>query len=97
MKKAARGAAAQPLDRELIRRANRALLAWYAATARPLKIRERSDPYSVLVSEVMAQQTQISRVDQLATVFLARFPTLESLAAAETADVLVACHQTSMP
>ncbi|NBP82689.1 A/G-specific adenine glycosylase [bacterium] len=90
MTKAARGAAAQPLDRELIRKVNRALLAWYAATARPLKIRERSDPYSVLVSEVMAQQTQISRVDQLATVFLARFPTLESLAAAETADVLVA-------
>ena len=90
MRKAARGAAAQPLDREFIRVVNRALLAWYAATARPLKIRERSDPYSVLVSEVMAQQTQISRVDQLATTFLARFPTLESLAAAETADVLVA-------
>ncbi|MFZ9218408.1 MAG: A/G-specific adenine glycosylase [Candidatus Limnocylindrus sp.] len=90
MKKAARGAAAQPLDREFVRKVNRALLAWYAATARPLKIRERTDPYSVLVSEVMAQQTQISRVDQLATRFLARFPTLESLAAAETADVLVA-------
>jgi A/G-specific adenine glycosylase len=90
MTKAARGAAAQPLDREFIRKVNRALLAWYAATARPLKIRERSDPYSVLVSEVMAQQTQISRVDQLATTFLARFPTLESLAAAETADVLMA-------
>ena len=90
MTKAARGAAAQPFDRGFVRRVNRALLAWYAATARPLKIRERSDPYSVLVSEVMAQQTQISRVDQLATTFLARFPTLESLAAAETADVLVA-------
>ncbi len=90
MTRAARGAAAQSLDREFIRKVNRALLAWYAATARPLKIRERSDPYSVLVSEVMAQQTQISRVDQLATVFLERFPTLESLAAAETADVLVA-------
>jgi A/G-specific adenine glycosylase len=90
MTRAARGAAAQPLDTDLIRKINRALLAWYAATARPLKIRERSDPYSVLVSEVMAQQTQISRVDQLATQFLARFPSLESLATAETADVLVA-------
>ena len=90
MTKAARGAAAQPLDKKFIGNVNRALLAWYAATARPLKIRERTDPYSVLVSEVMAQQTQISRVDQLATTFLARFPTLESLAAAETADVLVA-------
>lgn len=90
MKKAARGAAAQPLDSSTTRAANRALLAWYAASARPLKIRERSDPYSVLVSEVMAQQTQISRVDQLATAFLERFPTLEALAEAETADVLVA-------
>ena len=35
MTKAARGAAAQPLDREFIRKVNRALLAWYAATARP--------------------------------------------------------------
>lgn len=90
MRRAARGAAAQPLDRSLMQNINRALLTWYAASARLLKIRERSDPYSVLVSEVMAQQTQISRVDQLATAFLARFPTLESLAAAQTADVLVA-------
>lgn len=90
MTKAARGAAAQPLKPALVRKINQALLIWYDASARPLKIRERSDPYSVLVSEVMAQQTQISRVDQLATAFLTRFPTLESLAAAETADVLVA-------
>jgi len=62
MTKAARGAAAQPLDLELIRKTNRALLAWYAATARPLKIRERSDPYSVLVSEVMACALSNTRV-----------------------------------
>ncbi len=73
-----------------IRQINRLLLAWYKKSARPLKIRERSDPYAVLVVEVMAQQTQISRVDQLAEKFLQRFPTLAALASAETADVLEA-------
>lgn len=90
MSDAAQGAAAQPLKPAHIREINRALLAWYGTSARPLKIRERSDPYGVLVSEVMAQQTQIARVDQLATAFLERFPTLEALAEAETAAVLVA-------
>ena len=71
-----------------IRSINQLLLRWYAKSARPLKIRERSDPYSVLIVEVMAQQTQISRVDQLAERFLSRFPTLAVLAKAETADVL---------
>lgn len=90
MRRAARGAASPRLEEAFLRSVNRALLAWFAESARPLKIRERSDPYSVLVSEVMAQQTQIARVDQLAIAFLARFPTLEALAEAETADVLVA-------
>jgi A/G-specific adenine glycosylase len=73
-----------------IKEINRLLLRWYAKSARPLKIRERSDPYSVLIVEVMAQQTQISRVDQLAARFIHRFPTLAALANAETADVLEA-------
>ena len=57
-----------------IRRVNRLLLRWYEKSARSLKIRERNDPYSVLVVEVMAQQTQIARVDRLAARFLERFP-----------------------
>ena len=73
-----------------IKRINKLLLAWYKANARPLKIRERSKPYEVLIVEVMAQQTQIARVDELATRFLKRFPTLRALARAETADVLEA-------
>lgn len=73
-----------------IKRINKLLLAWYRRAARPLKIRERSDPYAVLIVEVMAQQTQISRVDELAQKFLKRFPTLRALARAETADVLEA-------
>lgn len=73
-----------------IKRINKLLLAWYSANARPLKIRERSKPYEVLIVEVMAQQTQIARVDELATRFLKRFPTLRALARAETSDVLEA-------
>jgi A/G-specific adenine glycosylase len=73
-----------------IKRINKLLLAWYKVSARPLKIRERSDPYAVLIVEVMAQQTQISRVDEFAERFLKRFPTLRALARAETADVLEA-------
>ena len=73
-----------------IKRINKLLLAWYKANARPLKIRERNKPYEVLIVEVMAQQTQIARVDELATRFLKRFPTLRALARAETAEVLEA-------
>jgi len=73
-----------------IKQINRLLLSWYKVSARPLKIRERSDPYAVLVAEVMSQQTQITRVDVFAERFLSRFPTLRSLARAETADVLEA-------
>ena len=73
-----------------IKRVNRLLLAWYKLNARPLKIRGRSSPYEVLIVEVMAQQTQIARVDALATRFLKRFPTLRALARAETAEVLEA-------
>ncbi len=43
-----------------IKRINKRLLAWYKANARPLKIRERSKPYEVLIVEVMAQQTSRS-------------------------------------
>jgi A/G-specific adenine glycosylase len=70
-----------------IKRINKLLLAWYKANARPLKIRERNKPYEVLIVEVMAQQTQISRVDELAQRFLKRFPTLRALARAETAEI----------
>lgn len=58
------------LTTERVKRVNKLLLAWYKASARPLKIRERSKPYEVLIVEVMAQQTQIGRVDALAARFL---------------------------
>lgn len=66
------------------------LLTWYATHGRDLPWRHTSDPYAVLVSEIMLQQTQVSRVALRYPEFLARFPTLEALAAAPLADVLSA-------
>src|SRR5262245_40290438 len=63
-------------------RLRRRLLAWYARHARRLPWRGSRDPYAVLVSEVMLQQTQVARVAQFYSSFLARYPTLEDLAAA---------------
>lgn len=50
--------------------------------------RRTSDPYAVLVSEVMLQQTQTTRVERYFDAWMQRFPTLDALAAASTADVL---------
>jgi A/G-specific adenine glycosylase len=68
--------------------ARAALLSWYDARGRTLAFRRSRDPYAILVSEVMAQQTQISRVVPAWEAFLARFPTVETLAAASPADVI---------
>jgi A/G-specific adenine glycosylase len=65
-----------------------AILGWYDAHGRSLPFRATSDPYAVLVSEVMAQQTQISRVGEAWASFLAAFPTIRALADATPADVL---------
>ena len=75
-------ARAVPLD------AQRAILEWYAVTGRPLAFRRTSDPYAVLVSEAIAQQTQAARAAERWERFMARFPTVEALAAATPADVL---------
>ena len=64
------------------------ILAWYGATGRTLAFRATRDPYAILVSELMAQQTQAERAAEAWTAWMARFPTVESLAEAPTADVL---------
>ena len=64
------------------------LLAWYAANARDLPWRRTRDPYAILVSEVMLQQTQVDRVIPRYEAWLARWPTVEALAAASPADVI---------
>lgn len=70
----------------------RTLLRWFRDAARPLPWRGDlpRDPYRVLLSEVMAQQTQLDRVVPAYEAFLARFPTVEALAAASTDQVLEA-------
>ena len=66
---------------------NHALLEWYAERGRTLPWRLTTDPYPVLVSEVMLQQTQVDRVVPHYERFLAAFPTVERLADADFADV----------
>jgi A/G-specific adenine glycosylase len=61
---------------------------WYHAHGRDLPWRRTRDPYRVLVSEVMLQQTQVARVEPAYRAFLERFPTLVTLAEAPTAAVL---------
>jgi A/G-specific adenine glycosylase len=65
-----------------------ALLAWYDRVRRALPWRETRDPYALLVSEVMLQQTQAARVVPYYEAFLARFPDPATLAAAPPRDVL---------
>jgi A/G-specific adenine glycosylase len=64
------------------------ILTWYETFKRDLPWRGDPDPYHILVSEVMLQQTQVDRVIPKYHAFLERFPTLRSLANASTADVL---------
>jgi A/G-specific adenine glycosylase len=64
------------------------LLAWFRENGRKLPWRKTTDPYAILVSEVMAQQTQVDRVVPRWRRWLERWPTVEALAAASSADVI---------
>ena len=64
------------------------LLAWFREHGRDLPWRRTRDPYAILVSEVMAQQTQLERVLPRWERWMERWPTVESLAAAPAADVI---------
>ena len=65
-----------------------ALLAWFAREGRELPWRGTRDPYAILVSEVMLQQTQVERVLPRYLAWLERWPTAAALAAASPADVI---------
>ena len=65
-----------------------ALLAWFDVHARDLPWRRTRDPYAILVSEVMLQQTQVERVVPRYVDWLERWPTAAALAAASPADVI---------
>jgi A/G-specific adenine glycosylase len=66
-----------------------ALLDWYRVHGRDLPWRKTKDPYAILVSEVMLQQTQVDRVIPRYERWLARWPAVEALAAATPAEVIV--------
>ncbi|MEZ4572808.1 MAG: A/G-specific adenine glycosylase, partial [Thermomicrobiales bacterium] len=68
--------------------AQRALLGWYRENARDLPWRRTQDPYRIMVSEIMLQQTQVDRVIPKYEAFLERFPTLEALADAPASEVI---------
>jgi A/G-specific adenine glycosylase len=65
-----------------------ALLAWFAEHGRDLPWRRTRDPYAILVSEVMLQQTQVERVVPRYLAWLERWPSAEALASAPPADVI---------
>ena len=65
-----------------------AALGWYGSNGRNLAFRHTTDPWAILVSEVMAQQTQAARAAEAWTRFMAEFPTAASLAAASPATVI---------
>jgi A/G-specific adenine glycosylase len=64
------------------------LLAWYRESGRDLPWRHTRDPYAILVSEVMLQQTQVARIVPRYLEWLERWPTVEALAAATPADAI---------
>ncbi|WP_255195589.1 A/G-specific adenine glycosylase [Halorarius litoreus] len=74
-----------PDDVEAVRAA---LVDWYEADHRSYPWRETTDPYPILVSEVMSQQTQLDRVAEAWHDFMDEWPTVEALAAADRADVV---------
>jgi A/G-specific adenine glycosylase len=73
-----------PADRQRFRRR---LLEWYRRNGRDLPWRQTRDPYRILVSEVMLQQTQVDRVLPKYHEWLEKYPTLAALASAPETDV----------
>ena len=64
------------------------ILDWYAKNQRDLPWRRTRDPYRILISEVMSQQTQLSRVVPKYEAWIEKFPTVQSLGAAKVSEVL---------
>ena len=81
--------ACPPLPTSTERRGfRRRLLTWYRRNGRDLPWRSTRDPYHILVSEVMLQQTQVDRVRPKYDEWITRYPTLGALAAARKRDVV---------
>lgn len=79
-----KGPIPKPFERQQFRRR---LLSWYRRNGRDLPWRQTRDPYRILVSEVMLQQTQVDRVLPKYQEWLEKYPSFEALAAAHPGDV----------
>jgi A/G-specific adenine glycosylase len=88
--RAARGADASLVEQARARRFGRLLRRWFRANGRDLPWRRTRDPYRILVSELMLQQTQVSRVVTYYDAFLTTFPTLHDVARARPKRVMEA-------
>lgn len=77
--------AKQILNKQIL---DKQILTWYRKNGRDLPWRHTTDPYNILVSEIMLQQTQVNRVVQKYHSFLARFPMIGALASASRADII---------
>ncbi len=75
------------LDETKVKAFQARLLAWFRRNGRDLPWRRTRDPYKILVSEVMLQQTQVERVRDYYERFLQEYPTVQDLAAARPARV----------
>jgi len=75
-------------DDESVKAFQDKIMTWWSANARDLPWRREPNPYNVLVSEIMLQQTQVSRVVPKYLEFLQEYPTLEDLAKADTKHLL---------
>ncbi len=76
------------LHQIIVKNFQREILSWYAKNKRDLPWRRDRDPYHIMVSEIMLQQTQVPRVIPKYEAWLKQFPTVKSLANAKTADIL---------
>lgn len=75
-------------DQSVLNRFTETIYEHYGASRRSMPWRETTDPYEILVSEIMLQQTQVSRVLPKYHEFLTRWPTIRDLARASLRDVL---------
>ncbi|MFX1254852.1 MAG: A/G-specific adenine glycosylase [Promethearchaeota archaeon] len=75
------------LDSEIVKLFQKNLIRWYQTFQRKLPWRKTTDPYAVLVSEIMLHQTTVKQVIPIYERFLEKFPTVEALAAAEVTMV----------
>jgi len=71
-----------------LQRIRKGILGWYGANRRPFPWRETRDPYRILLSEIMLQQTQADRVSVLYPKFLSKYPTVEELCDTSRAEVV---------